>query len=354
MATSAALAVLAAGLTVTPAAAAESSTATTASSTDSASGLNLLLRADPWKTIQTRRAPDGSWDQAREVPQFAGLWYWSLAVDGGRLRMFGAQMAGQGFHYVQSARNPDGTWAPLSEMTGLTDLPHDPQYPSMGRITATRVAGQVQVAAVDGTGRVVHTIERPDGTWQPWGTVSASSGLGSGQFSSLSTAEVNGELQMVGTTSAGEVLHTIRHADGNWSAWGNVMGVTGTPSPWGPPADVAAASFNGSLQVVVTDNSQAGFYHTIRNADGTWNRWGDIGSQVHFDRAGFHGFIMGGVEGANVDGELQLVFESSDNSGSLYHTIRHTDGTWAQAGLVQRAVDLSAWRPVSNGAAAAG
>ena len=356
LAASAAVVVLAAGLMAVPASAAPQSLPGFAGQAGGApvAGLNLLLRADPWKVVQTRRAPDRSWDQAKEIPQFANLLYFSLVDDGGRLRMFGARGTMGGKQYVQSAQQPDGSWSDVTPMAGLAVRPDSQSYGQPGRITAAKVAGRIQVAAIDGTGTVVHTVEQPDGSWQPWGVVNAVWGTGSGQFFSLSVTELNGELQMVGLTRAGEVVHTIRHADGWWSAWGDVMGQTGTPSPWGLPIDVSAVGVNGALQVAVVDNSQTGMYHAIRYPDGYWSRWGDIGSQVHFNRAGFLGFMMGGVDGAAVNGEFQLVFESSDNRGSLYHTIRHANGTWDQAGLVQSAVDLSAWRPVAGGSAAAG
>ncbi|MEV4614365.1 hypothetical protein AB0K43_17465 [Kitasatospora sp. NPDC049258] len=320
----------------------------------SAAGLNLLLRADPWKVVETRRAPDRTWDQAREIPQFAGLWYWTVTVDHGRKRMLGAQSLSSGKRFVQSVQQPDGSWSEVTPMVGLADLPVSQDYWQMGRIKSSWVNGQLQVTAIDPAGRVLHTVERADGSWQPWGVVSASSGLGSGQFFSVATTELNGELQLVGTTWAGEVLHTIRHADGSWQPWGNVMGATGTPSPWGWTTDVAVAGINGALQVVVCDNSQVGAYHAIRGADGRWTRWGDVPGQVHFDRAGYYGSNLGGVDGAAVDGEFQLVFAPSTNTGDLYHTIRHADGRWDQAGHVQDAVDLSRWRPVATGAAAAG
>jgi len=316
------------------------------------SGFDLLLRAEPWTVLQTRRANDRSWDQPHLVPQLAGLFHWTVVVQGGRLRLFGAQAIGYGRHYVQSAQQADGSWSALVPMTGVVDLPVSQQYGQMGRMTSSLVNGQVQVSAIDGAGRVVHTVEGPGGVWQPWSVVSAASGLGSGPFFSLATAELNGELQMVGTTVAGEVLHTIRHADGSWQPWGNVMGATGTPSPWGWTTDVAVAAINGQLQVVVEDNSMAASYHAIRRADGSWTPWGNIPAQVGFNLAGYPS--LPGVEAAAVNGELQLLWETSSNAGDIYHTIRHADGSWDRVGHVQDAINLSPYRVVPTGAGAGG
>ncbi|MFJ5880676.1 hypothetical protein [Kitasatospora cineracea] len=356
VAAAALLAVAAAPAAAAPAVAAPAaSTRAVAQTVPDPAGLNLLLRADPWKVVETRRAPDRTWDAPREVPQFADLFYWTLTVDHGHKRMFGAQRYGYGnLRFVQSVEQADGSWSALAPMTGLTDLPGSTTYYQMGRVKAAQVGGRIQLLAIDPSGRLMHTTELADGSWQPWGVASSASGTGSGQFFSVAAAEVGGELQVVGTLFSGEVVHAVRHADGSWQPWGNVLGATGTPAAWGLPTDVAVAGINGQLQVVVCDNSQIGAYHAIRRSDGSWTRWGDIGSQARFDRAGYYGSNLTGVDGAAVNGEFQLVFEPSTDAGDLYHTIRHADGSWDLAGHVQNAVDLSRWRPVAVGAAAAG
>lgn len=323
----------------------------TAGSDAPTAGLNLMLRADPWKVVQTRRAPDGTWDAAREVPQFGGFRYWTTVVDSGRLRLFGLRGSGpMSLQFVQSTQQPDGSWSEPAPMTGLAELALSDQYFQLGRTGAAVVGGRVQLAAIDPSGRLVHTVENPDGSWQPWGVVNAPAGLGSDKFFSLATAEVNGELHIAVTVwNDGGVFHTIRHADGSWSGWGNVMGAAGTPSPWGWPHDVVAAGVNGALQVAVVNNSQTAVYHTIRDSDGNWAGWGPIGRQI-LDRT----LGVCGVDGASVDNELQLLFETCSNSGSLYHTVRHANGSWDRAGYVQSAVDLSPWRPVADGSAVGG
>ncbi|MFE6505273.1 hypothetical protein [Kitasatospora sp. NPDC057738] len=339
---------LATVMTAAPAGAAPRSTGSDAAPT---AGLNLMLRADPWKVVQTRRAPDGTWDAAREIPQFGGFRYWTTVVDSGRLRLFGLRSSGpMSVQFVQSTQQSDGSWSAPTPMRGLAELPVSSEYFQLGTAGAAMVDGRVQLAAVDPSGRLVHTVENPDGSWQPWGAISAPPGLGSDKYFSLATAEVNGELHIVATMwNDGSVLHTIRHADGTWAGWGNIMGAAGTPSPWGWPHDVVAVGINGALQVAVVNNSQIAVYHTIRNSDGNWAGWGPIGQQILTQP-----FYVCGADGANVNNELQLLFETCANSGSLYHTIRHANGSWDRAGYVQSAVDLSPWRPVADGSAVGG
>ncbi|MFE4517777.1 hypothetical protein ACFRMQ_26680 [Kitasatospora sp. NPDC056783] len=314
-------------------------------------GLNLMLNADPWKVVQTRRAPDGTWDAAREVPQFSSFYYWTTVIGSGQLRLFGLKPSGPlSMQFVQSTQQPDGSWSEPTPMKGLAELPVPNPPLQRGRAGAAVVNGQVQLAAIAPSGRLVHTVERPDGSWQPWGAISAPPGIGSDTFYSLATAEVNGELHIVATMrDNGSVLHTIRHANGTWDGWGNIMGVNGTPSPWGSPHDVVAAGVNGQLQVAVVNNSQIAVYHTIRTSGGNWSGWGPIGQPILVQP-----FYVCGADGANVNNELQLVFETCNERGTLFHTIRHANGSWDKAGNVQSAVDLSPWRPYSDGSAVGG
>ena len=72
-----------------------------------------------------------------------------------------------------------------------------------------------------------HTIRHADGSWQPFfGDVKAVHPNDPGSFTAVGCAGVNGELHIVGLSSAGGMWHTIRHADGSWqSGFGDVKAV---------------------------------------------------------------------------------------------------------------------------------
>lgn len=82
-----------------------------------------------------------------------------------------------------------------------------------------------------------------------------------------------------------------------------------------------AAPDSGQTQLVTTDG-QGNLDHTIRHADGTWQRFGLI--------PGYHN--VSALTSVIVGGE-ENVFAQYDNGGGprLGHLVRHTDGTWNYA-----------------------
>ncbi|MFB7505743.1 hypothetical protein [Streptomyces broussonetiae] len=55
--------------------------------------------------------------------------------------------------------------------------------------------------------------------------------------------------------------------------------------------------------------------------------------------------MLNEVTSVNVAGNLQLVFASDDDRGTLFHTMRNANGAWTRATLVQHYTHMSAWRP---------
>ena len=68
-------------------------------------------------------------------------------------------------------------------------------------------------------------------------------------------------------------------------------------------------------------------WHTIRHTDGSWSPFGDV--EVP---AGDRGKFIN-VSCAEVGGELHVCGVTDD--GHLWHTIRHTDGSWSPFGDVE-------------------
>src|SRR6266704_1945079 len=73
-------------------------------------------------------------------------------------------------------------------------------------------------------GSLWHTIRNADGTWQPgFGLVESQESNNPGQFTAAGCAGVGNELQLAGVAGFTNVWHTIRNADGTWqSAFGHV------------------------------------------------------------------------------------------------------------------------------------
>jgi hypothetical protein len=116
------------------------------------------------------------------------------------------------------------------------------------------------------------------------------------------------------------LYHTIRNAEGSWQpTFGLVEDqVTGGPAGF---AAVGCAGV-GEVMHLVGVGTDAQLYHTFRDATGGWqNDFGPVRDQVTGGPAEFHQVSCAGTGAA-----LQVVGLGADEQ--LYHTIRNADGGW--------------------------
>src|SRR6266566_3620513 len=126
----------------------------------------------------------------------------------------------------------------------------------------------------------------------------------------------------VGVTADGKLWHTIRQANGMWQAFGDVAAQAGQVGAF---SSVATAFDGGSLHVVAT-TKDGRIFHTIRYPNGSWQPFGNIASQ-----AGPRG-AFSDVGVTLTGGNLQVVGTTTD--GNFWHAIRRPDGTWLPFGDV--------------------
>lgn len=165
-----------------------------------------------------------------------------------------------------TALHANGLW-----QTGFTSIAsamsNDP-----GPFTSVACAGitdddDLHVVALDANGKLWHTTRNSSGLWFPvFGSIGGEEENDPSPFTEVSCAEVAGELHVVAIAS-GWLYHTIRHQDGSWQpfyGW-----VQGMESNWpGSFTRVACAGINGNLHVMGTVAGNV--WHTIRHADGSW------------------------------------------------------------------------------------
>lgn len=123
-----------------------------------------------------------------------------------------------------------------------------------------------------------------------------------------------------------QLLHSIRRPDGSWQQVGDVGGQIHVPGP--VRAVAAAGSGNGDVQFVfVTEDGH--LWHTIRYAAGagSWAPLGDVEGQIHVP-----GPVRAVAAAAAGDGDVQVIFTTED--GRLWHTIRYANGSWQPTGEV--------------------
>jgi hypothetical protein len=313
-----------------------------------ADGLNLLMQGATSQVLQTARYANGQWAPTTQLFKNQDVLYFTDVVQNGVLRFFGEVFtSGCALTLEEASQSANGSWSALKPMPGLTSLDwcHDAAADYSNYMAAAVVGTHVQVVYIDTDGQIAHTTETADGSWTTPDLVAPVGGYARDTFQSVTAASVGGELQVaVVDQTHRTVLHTVLNANGTWDHWGNVLGATGTPRSWGIPIRVSMAGFGSSLQMVVLTNGQVAQYHAIRNPNGSWTHFGDIDAAVNFQAAGFQGTVLQEVSAVNVGGKLEATFASDDNSGSLYFTLRNPNGTWTKAGRI-RTANLSDWRP---------
>jgi hypothetical protein len=280
-----------------------------------------------WHTI---RNPDGSW-----VPQFGLVEtqeqndpspFGDVACGGvdGTLEVVGLPYDGLMWHTL---RNPDGSWVP---QFGLVESQEQNDPGPFLSAASAGVGDALHVVAVSqATGQLWHTIRNADGTWQSaYGLIESQEQNDPGPFIAVGCGGAGTDLQVVALDRNGQMWHTIRNADGTWTPEFGLVESQEQNDP-GPFTAVACAGVGDTLHVVgLSQDGQ--LWHTIRNADGTWqSTYGLIESQEQNDPGQFTDVACGGVGDT-----LQVVGLSLD--GRLWHTLRNPDGSWVpQFGLIE-------------------
>jgi len=220
-------------------------------------------------------------------------------------------------------RNPDGTWQTFfgrieSQVTGGPSA-----FVAVGCGSIDRQTLQAVGVGVDGN--LWHTLRNADGTWQPsFGLVEGQVTGGPPSFGAVDCAGTPlgvQALHVVGVGNDSNLWHTLRNADGTWQpSFGLIKGqVAGGPSAF---VAVGCGSADDVVLQVVGVGNDGILWHTLRGPDGTWQRFfGRIESQV---TGGPPGFVAVGCAG---DGQALHVVGVA-NDGNVWHTIRGYDGTW--------------------------
>jgi hypothetical protein len=88
------------------------------------------------------------------------------------------------------------------------------------------------IARDDNSSSLWHTVQRGDGTWQPFEDLDAFLGrLGPGSSRNLASTEMNGEYHIVSTAYPDRLFFAVRWTDGSWTGWEDLDPWFG-PRPW--------------------------------------------------------------------------------------------------------------------------
>lgn len=172
----------------------------------------------------------------------------------------------------------------------------------------------------DKPGRILHTVRYPGGGWQPAFIDVEAAVTQNASFIHLDTAELNGEIHVVGITPDGKLLHTVRYNNGSWQYF------FGDVEQWwtgevGHFTSVSCAGVNNELHVIATTTSGK-ILHTRRLNNGNWQPYfGDV-EQWWTGNAG--SYVSVSCTGINND--LHVI--AATTSGKILHTIRFSNGNW--------------------------
>ncbi|QUQ69044.1 hypothetical protein [Kutzneria sp. CA-103260] len=177
----------------------------------------------------------------------------------------------------QLATYDGATWSPWQ------DVPLTGQFRD---VALTSKGSTARLVALKGDGSGFVEMDRANGTWGTPTTVPFTSPIGApGGALRITAVQIGDDLHVV-LSDVWRMYHTIQHSNGNWDNFGDLAGVAGFVEQ---PVDVAAAEVAGELQLVITNGNPDGgdhMFHTIRHADGTWQRFGDVGQVAGETNAG--------------------------------------------------------------------
>jgi hypothetical protein len=131
-----------------------------------------------------------------------------------------------------------------------------------------------------------------------------------------------GDLHLCGLDlGQGTVYHITNFADGSWqSSWDANF----PPPDIRPISQVACATDRFADLHVLAVTRGGTIYHTIRHADGTFaDSW-----EANFPAPDIRPIVRASC---TVDGANDLHVLAVTQSGTIYHTIRHADGTFADS-----------------------
>ncbi|MGW6933556.1 CHAP domain-containing protein [Lentzea sp. NPDC054927] len=269
---------------------------------------------------ETRDGATGAWSGFKAIGGFAG------APNFAASRVATAGFANGSEHYTaigtdnvlyHTIRNADGSWQGWNRMPGNAG---EARFQASNVTLAATPNGELHVFAIGNDGLMYHTIRNADGSWQEW---NAMPGAGTRFFQARSftaTGMPDNTVQIVANGPDKILYHSIRNADGSWQNWGALAGRAGSSNFQASEVAIAGHA-NGSVQLVATGNDGL-IYHTIRGANGSWDGWNavqGVGTAPNFQASAL-------AIAANANGDTQIA--AVGNNGLVHHNIRKADTSW--------------------------
>lgn len=187
-----------------------------------------------------------------------------------------------------------------------------------------------------GDSPLLHTYRNDQGKWQGFlGNVNQQCGNSPQYFPVMACTGVGASLHVCGVDGQNKnIYHSIRYPGGGWQGfYGDVSGQNfGAPASGFGGVGCAGVESSGLLHLCAVPSNPDGrgnllggsIYHTLRRSDGTWQGfYGDVNGQN--GGSGTPAFI--GVACCTTPDETLHVF-GTDSTNTIWYTYRRTDGSW--------------------------
>ncbi|MFD8108908.1 hypothetical protein [Streptomyces microflavus] len=253
---------------------------------------------------------------AYDAPEFAGGEEAVAAMPDGSLQFLAYGNDRRMYHNIRRA---NGTW---QGWTRVNDDATD-QRLNGGPLALTGTAdGTLHALTVDRDGQLLHTLRRPDGSWQEvgWAGVADNEGRVMKARDVAVTALRDNSVKVLASDRDGALRLTERYADGTWAAagWRALPGVGGAPVFAGGDLSLTAGPDRSVQIAAIGQDGQV--WHLVQDARGVNSAWGNPlsgGAPLRASAVSLAGLA---------DGSAQLVAVGAD--GVVRHTVRAADGSW--------------------------
>jgi hypothetical protein len=219
----------------------------------------------------------------------------------------------------------DGLWDNVRYSNGSWQgWQQPPQPPAVRNLNAFAETGDSDGTiwfVIDTTSGFFYDYRLPAGAWGSWQQISEpAAGI---EHLAVAFDDVSYQVEVMASAYTGAIWHNVYTLSSkSWQGWRQPAQV-----PGGAASIAAASEVDGDVQYLAVNESGT-VYHDIRYSDGSWQGW------VKPDQPAYRGsFVPSSTYvSAAADENYNTQFALSDGSGTVYHTIRYTNGTWQSGG----------------------
>lgn len=172
------------------------------------------------------------------------------------------------------------------------------------------------------------------GTWEPAGDVDEAARIPGAVTKAALTTTGSRDVQYLVATNDGRLHHTIRSANGTWVQAGDADAAAQIPESVIDVAATSTAPGQAQFLAVTTDGS---LWHTIRKSDGSWAKAASPAAQARIS-----GPVLAVAMTDVGAGRAEVVVITRE--GRTLSTFRQADGSWTTAVDVTNAAGLPAAR----------